>query len=149
MVKGRYVGHLYIPANGKLPEAYALGIQVLDENGWNIKSAYDYSKNLAYYDQKYRTKDSETYSLRGFNEGHGNCYVMAATFYIQAKLLGCDVHQVQGSVGSSPHSWTVIIKNKKEYVYDPDFEHETGRAGAGFEYGTSGTWRYSKYSKMN
>lgn len=75
---------------------------------------------------------------------------MAATFYIQAKLLGYDVHQVKGKVaGLNPHSWTVIRHGKKEWVYDPNFKNETGRNGWKIWYGKKGTWRYTGKKKMN
>jgi hypothetical protein len=75
---------------------------------------------------------------------------MASTFYIQAKLLGYDIHQVQGKVAYIwPHSWTVIRQDGKEWVYDPNFRNETGRNGWKIWYGKSGTWRYTGYSKMN
>lgn len=149
MAKNTKIGYLKIPKSGRLGEAYALGIKALNKHGWNLKSAYRFSYRLKYYDRWYRTKNSERYSLRGFKAHHGNCYVMAATFYIQAKLLGYDIHQVRGHVGVWPHSWTVIRHGKKYYVYDPNFRNETGRNGWKIWYGKSGTWRYSGRHWMN
>ncbi len=149
MVKNKTIGYLRIPKDGKLPLAYALGIRKLNSHGWNLYRAYSYSRSLAYYGQLYRTSSSEAYSLRGFLEGHGNCYVMAATFYIQAKLLGYNAHQISGYVGSAPHSWVVIRHRGGYSVYDPDFSHETGRNGWRIYYGKPGTWRYNSYRFMN
>ncbi len=149
MAKNKMIGYLKIPKSGRLSMAYALGIQRLNKNGWNLYSAYIYSKSLSYYGRLYRTINSETYSLRGFKEGYGNCYVMAATFYIQAKLLGYDAHQVSGYVGAAPHSWVTIRHKRISYVYDPDFAHETGRSGWKIYYGKPGTWRYNSYKNMN
>ena len=73
---------------------------------------------------------------------------MAATFYIMAKLLGYDVHQVAGKV-DLPHSWTVIRQDGREWVYDPNFKNETGRNGWKIYYGKKGTWKYNHYHKMN
>ena len=149
MAKNTKIGHLKIPKSGRLGEAYALGIKTLNARGWTLRSAYTFSYKLKYYDRWYRTSSSEKYSLRGFKAHHGNCYVMAATFYIQAKLLGYDIHQVRGHVGIWPHSWTVIRHGKKYYVYDPNFRNETGHNGWKIWYGKHGTWRYSGKHWMN
>lgn len=148
MAKKTKIGYLKIPANGRLGRAYALGVRQLDKSGWSLKKAYKFSYKLRYSGRSYRTKTSEQYAIRGFTRKKGNCYVMAATFYIQAKLLGYDVHQVAGRV-DLPHSWTVIRQNGREYVYDPNFKNETGRNGYKIWYGKKGTWRYRKYHKMN
>ena len=120
------------------------------QNTWSLRQAYKNSYKLKYYDRWWRQSSSEKYALRGFKKGKGNCYVMAATFYIQAKLLGYNVHQVRGKVAHrAPHSWTVIKHGKKYYVYDPNFRNETGGNGWKIWYGKRGTWRYTNYHKMN
>ena len=149
MAKNTTVGYLKVPANGRLGKAYALGVKQLDKSGWTLKKAYTFSYKIKYQGRWYRAKNSETYAIKGFTKNKGNCYVMAATFYIQAKLLGYDIHQVQGKVGIWPHSWTVINENGKEWVYDPNFRNETGRNGWRIYYGKKGTWKYSKKKKMN
>lgn len=148
MAKKTTIGHLKVPKNGRLGRAYYLGIKQLDKTGWSLRKAYRFSARLRYQGRWYRAKDSETYAIKGFKKGYGNCYVMAATFYIQAKLLGYDVHQVAGRV-DLPHSWTVIRQNGREWVYDPNFTNETGRNGWKIYYGKRGTWRYNHYHKMN
>lgn len=148
MAKGTTVGHLKVPKSGRLGRAYYLGVKRLNKTGWSLKKAYKYSSKIKYQGRYYRAKNSETYAIKGFTKGHGNCYVMAATFYIMAKLLGYDVHQVEGKV-DLPHSWTVIKQNGKEWVYDPNFTNETGRNGYKIYYGKKGTWRYNHYHKMN
>lgn len=142
-VAGTRIGHLTIPGRGYFGEAYYYGIKTLDKKGWTLKSAFNYSKKLKYTGRSYRTSDVEKYSLKGFKTGKGNCYVMAATFCVQAKLLGYDVTQVYGKV-DLPHSWTEIKHNGKTYVYDPNFTNETGRNGYKIYYGKKGTWRYIK-----
>lgn len=151
MAKNTRVGHLKIPKNGRLHKAYAYGIRTLNKKGWSLKAAYNYSCRLRYYGQSYRVQGankSERYSLRGFREKRGNCFVMASTFYIMAKLLGYNVRQVSGAVGA-PHSWTEIRQNGKIRVCDPDFQHETGRNGYKVYYGQRGTWRYAKMANLN
>ena len=146
--KSDTIGFLKIPKSGHLGEAYALGIKTLNKKGWTLRAAYTFSYKLKYYGRSYRTRTSEQYSLRGFKKGKGNCYVMAATFYIMAKLLGYDVHQVYGKV-DLPHSWTEIKQDGKTYVYDPNFRNETGRNGFKIWYGKPGTWRYHKQGSLN
>ncbi|MBR3211471.1 MAG: hypothetical protein IKF70_00020, partial [Firmicutes bacterium] len=154
MAKGTTVGHLQVPKDGKLHEAYYYGIKVLNKNGWTLKAAYKYSWKTRYQGRWYRVSRSkkycsEIYSLKGFKKRKGNCYVMAAQFYVMAKLLGYDIHQVYGKVGL-PHSWTEI-KNagRKVRVYDPNFRNETGRNGWNIWYGKKGTWRYHKHGQLN
>ncbi len=148
MAKNKKIGYLKIPKDGRLGKAYALGVKQLDKMGWSLKKAYRFSYKIKYQGRSYRAKSSEKYAIKGFTKKKGNCYVMAATFYIMAKLLGYDVHQVEGRV-DLPHSWTVIIQNGKEWVYDPNFKNETGRNGWKIYYGKKGTWKYNHYHKMN
>lgn len=53
------------------------------------------------------------------------------------------------SGGATPHSWVEVVINGSTYVFDPDFTHETGRNGYQISYGTSGTWVYSGYRRIN
>ena len=150
MAKDTKIGHLYIPESGKLKKAYAYGIRRLNKNGWKLRKAYNYSAGLRYYGRWYRKKTSEGYAIRGFTQHRGNCFVMAATFYIQAKLLGYNVRQMQGKVSYRyPHSWTVIKHNGKWYVYDPCFTNEHNKNGFKIYYGKKGTWRYTNKKRMN
>ena len=137
------VGTLTIPKSGYLGEAYALGIRKLNATGWSLSNAYTNSVNITYYNRWMRMGSSEEYAVYGFKNEVGNCYVMAATFYIQAKLLGYNVRQVHGHVGMMPHSWTQIYQEDYWWVYDPNFTNETGRDGFKIYYGKSGTWRYA------
>lgn len=148
MAKNTKVGYLKIPKSGKLGEAYARGIKVLNKNGWKLRSAYNYAAKTKYANRKMRKKNSEDYAVYGFKNRKGNCYVMAAQFYVMAKLMGYDVHQVKGRV-DLPHSWTEIKQKGKVYVYDPNFTNETGRNGYKIWYGKRGTWRYNHYKRMN
>lgn len=142
--KNRTVGYLKIGKKGYLGETYALGIKSLNKSGWSLKKAYRTSVKLGYANRWMRKKSVEDYALVGFKKKKGNCYVMAATFFVKAKLLGYDVRQIAGRV-DMPHSWTQIKHKGKWYVYDPNFEHEQGRSGWKFRYGKKGTWRYRNY----
>ena len=145
---GTKIKYLKIGSKGYLGESYARAIRLMDKRGWKLRTAYNYSKRLKYANRWMRKTSAESYALYGFKYGRGNCYVMASTFYIQAKLLGYNVHQVEGRV-DLPHSWTTIRQNGKLYVYDPNFENETGRNGWKIWYGKKGTWRYNHYHNMN
>lgn len=153
MAKSTVIGHLKIPKSGRLHEAYYYGIKTLNKKGWTLRAAYKYSYKTRYQGRWYRVYKpkslrSEKYSLKGFKKGKGNCYVMAAEFYVMAKLLGYNIRQVHGRVGL-PHSWTEIKHGDKIYVYDPNFRNETGRNGWKIWYGKKGTWRYNKTGKLN
>ena len=129
--------------------------QVLDRVGWSLHSAFNWSARMTY---KKMTADpsqgSEWFAAYGFENNRGNCYVMAATFCYMARQLGYDAHQMAGKVptrsgGLTPHSWVEVNIGGSIYVFDPDFAKETGKNGYQISYGTSGTWKYSNYYRMN
>lgn len=145
-VKDAQIGHLTIPSKGYLGKAYYLGIKKLNKTKWTLKQAYKNSYRLKYANRWMRRKTAEQYAVYGFTNNYGNCYCMASTFYIQAKLLGYNIRQIEGKVNTVwPHSWTQIKQNGKWYVYDPNFRNETGRNGWKIYYGKSGTWKYMNY----
>lgn len=74
----------------------------------------------------------EWYSIWGFEQRKGNCYVFAATFYQLAKNLGYDVEFIQGQVGMAagglgPHGWVVVHLNGASYICDPESQRDIGR----------------------
>ena len=136
-------------------EAYQGAYSVLNQVGWNLWSAYNWSANLPYVNYSNDpSPGSRDFAIHGFQTKTGDCYVMAATFYYMAKALGYDAHQIAGYVplrggGQGVHSWVEIDMDGSTYVFDPDFTHETKRNGYQITYGMSGTWRYSNYYRMN
>ena len=138
------VGYLKIGASGRLGEAYARGIRVLNKKGWTLRRAYKYSRGIKYAHRGMRRKSIASYAIYGFKHYRGNCYVHASTFYVQAMLLGYNAHQVSGWVNVSEHSWVTIRQHGRRYVYDLTFP------GNGWKiwYGKKGTWRYHHYHTM-
>ena len=143
-----------VPAEERYPEAK----KVLDQVGWDLKAAFNWSAGLKYYGHNSEMPDTAApgimwYADYGFQNKKGNCYVMAATFYEMAVLLGYDAKQISGSVGMrsggyGPHSWVEITLDGTVYVYDPNFTNETKRNGFKISYGQSGTWRYKRGEPM-
>ena len=139
-----------------LTETQERACRVLDEVGWNLRAAFNWSAGLTYRTPQGAPSGVERvqwYADYGYTTGTGNCYVMAATFYEMAKLLGYDVYYVEGSVplaagGFGPHGWCEIVLNGATYVFDPNFTNETGRNGYQITYGTSGTWRYMNFHRV-
>ena len=136
-------------------EAELAARNVLNSIGWDLRAAFNWSAGLTYYQM---TADpspgSEWFANYGFQNRRGNCYVMAATFCYMARMLGYEAHQMAGYVptisgGMTPHSWCEVVIGGTTYVFDPDFTYETGRNGYQITYGTSGTWVYSSYYRMN
>ena len=131
---------------------YANGI--LDQIGRDLYSAFNWSVSMPYrWTSADASPGSEWFAIYGFTNGYGDCYVMAGTFYYLARALGYDAHQIDGFVmtaggGMEAHSWVEIVINGATYVFDPSFAqgHENGYY---FTYGTSGTWRYTQYYRMN
>lgn len=139
---------------------YPKAAAVLDQVGWNLRAAFDWSASLTYYGHGAEgmpddpSPGIEWFADFGFTNLKGNCYVMAATFYEMAVLLGYAPRQMSGEVplasgGVGPHSWVEIDFDGQTYVFDPDFTYGTGRNGYMITYGQSGTWRYSNYSPMS
>ena len=144
-----------IDAYGHASGVYAYAAQVLDRVGWNLQAAFNWSAGLRYRNYSNSpAPGSEAMALYGFQTGTGDCYVMAATFYYMAELLGYDAHQVAGWVpllggGRGVHSWVEIDMNGGTYVFDPQFTNQTGKSGFQIYYGMSGTWVYLDYYRMN
>jgi hypothetical protein len=142
----------------EITEVEALAAQTLDEVGWNLYAAFKYSAGLTYEKTSIDVSDDKSeidvYAEAGFKNGKGDSYVMAATFYQMAKLLGYDVYYVRGSVPlqsgrSVNQGWCEIDIDGETYVYDPYFYHEENRGGYKFHYGDSRTWKYENYSREN
>lgn len=150
VVNGKVSGGLIAPSAALANRADS----ILNSVGWNLRAAFNWSKmNWTVYDVNpgYGVSHYATY---GFNNHHGNCYVMAGTFVTLARELGYEAYQITGSVpslngGMTPHSWAEVKIDNKFYVFDPDFEKEAGGNGYQFSYGTRGTWRYSDYYRMH
>ena len=155
MAKNTTIDGITIGADGRGSLAYAYAADVLNRVGWNLHAAFNWSASLPYRNYSNDpSPGSEAMAMYGFQNGVGDCYVMAATFYYMAKLLGYDAHQMAGYVpllggGMGVHSWVEIDMNGTTYVFDPDFTNQTGRNGYQIYYGMSGTWRYSNYYRMN
>ena len=135
--------------------------QTLNSIGWNLRAAFNWSASLRYYNNGNSETGApagytfaEYEAIYGFENGRGDCETMAATFYYMARALGYDVHMVRGYVplaagGMGHHAWCEIVMNGTVYVFDPQFTNQTGRNGYQITYGTSGTWRYSDYARIN
>ena len=155
MARNAVIEGIRIGDDGVADPVYTYAAKVLDQVGWNLKAAFDWSASLQYKNvSNNASPGSAWFATYGFQSGRGDCYVMAATFYYMAKVMGYNAHQIDGYVpriggGKTPHSWVEIDMNGTTYVYDPDFTHEHGRNGFQITYGTSGTWRYMDWYRMN
>ena len=155
MAKNTTIDGVPIGSDGRASMAYVYAENVLDRVGRNLYAAFNWSASLPYVNYSNSpAPGSEAMALYGFQNGVGDCYVMAATFYYMARQLGYDAHQMAGYVpllngGMGVHSWVEIDMNGSTYVFDPDFTKETGQNGYQITYGMSGTWRYMNYYRMN
>lgn len=149
-------GKTWLVQGGKAVSDESAAAAVLDSVGWDLKSAFNWSKRLKYY-RPAPTMDpsygAENFAAYGFEHKSGNCYVLAGTFWKMAQLLGYNANPMAGQVpyrdGSlGNHGWVEVYIDGKTYVCDPNFEYETGRNGYMFFYKTKGTWVYSNYAVM-
>ena len=128
---------------------------VYNQVGKNLYNCFNWCvKNIRYYSISGGAPSGYTnpqwYAIWGFEQHRGDCRTYAAAFYQLAKGLGYNARYVYGYVpraggGMVNHAWVEIDEGGTTYVYDPDFQYETGRNGFKFRYKTSGTWRYSNY----
>ena len=132
----------------------------LDKCGGDLKKAFKWSSTkIKYWGSVGKPKKGqnqvEYYATYGFKNGKGDCYVMAATFCMMAKVKGLkNVKFVKGSVPQAngkngAHAWCEIKFGKTRYVYDPNFAYSfrnnpKAHSGYKFKYGTKGTYRYNK-----
>ena len=142
----------------EVPKVKALATKVLDKEGWNLESAFEWTSELKYEDRTIEladgVKEADYLAIYGFEKEKGNSFVMASTFYQMAKILGYDVHYVKGKIQYKSgrlvsHGWCEIDEDGKTYVCDPYFAHEGGKNGIMFEYGDKGTWIYKKHYRVN
>lgn len=110
--------------------------EVYKQTGKDLNACYWWVvNNLSYYtlpiplDPPEGYTRSEWYSIWGFEQRKGNCYVYAATFYYLAKGLGYDVEYVEGQVGLAaggygPHGWVLVHLDGGDYICDPEAQSE-------------------------
>lgn len=126
--------------------------------GKDLKAAFDIASSIPYFGRNDEIPrdpiwTTEQFADFGFDNGKGNCYVMAAMFYEMAYILGYNPRQMAGWVpsrtrGITQHSWVEIDIDGQTYVFDPDFTYSTKKNGFMVKYGTPGTWKYSDYNVM-
>lgn len=157
MKKGGKLRYLEIPKSGRLGEAYYYGVKVLNRNDWKMRKTFVYiARHTRYAHRSMRRDTINSYAIYGFTNHKGNCYVMASQFYITMKLLGKNVKQYEGTVGSrerAPHSWcTIKDKKGKTLIYDISFynhfHHLRGfPSGYAMKEGTHNSYKYNKKDK--
>ncbi|MDO4416609.1 MAG: transglutaminase-like domain-containing protein, partial [Erysipelotrichaceae bacterium] len=107
-----------------LPEVRRLARAKLDEVGWDLYRAYQWSVNIPYIpeDTAYSVTGGALYA---FHNNQGDCIAKAASFCVMARELGYPCNVIWGQVplargGMSPHAWTEIVYNGSTYVYEKD-----------------------------
>ena len=154
-VDGNKAGTASFSLNKILSKAEKQAEARLDKTGRTLAKAFSWSVHMPYRSVNTGLiRNCDAMASYGFTNHCGNCGVMAATFYHMARRLGYKAHYVTGYVplaggGMGPHAWVEIVQDGRTWVYDPDFQHETGRNGFRIYYGCGGTWRYSAYSRVN
>lgn len=141
----------------KLSTAEGLAGARLDKCGGDLKKAFKWSSTkIRYFGNVRKPKkgqnEVEYYATYGFNNGRGDCYVMAATFCMMAKAKGCKVRFVKGTVPQrngkhGVHAWCEIKSGKTWFVYDPNFAYSNknnskAHSGYKFRYGAKRTYQY-------
>ncbi len=153
----RFITGTEITVSIEMPYVRRRAREILNQIGWDLRAAFQWSAGLTYYRPTPKPDSGESHTVHygqyGYQNGKGNCYVMAATFYWMARELGYEVYMVEGYVrnvhgGLNPHGWTEIVIDGYPYLFDPNFTNETGRDGYMIYYGKSGTWRYANYGRV-
>ena len=131
-----------------------------DKCGGDLKKAFKWSSTkIKYWGSVGKPKKGqnqvEYYATYGFKNGKGDCYVMAATFCMMAKVKGYkNVKMVKGTVPQAngkngAHGWCEIKIGKTVYAYDPNFAYTyrnnpNVNSGYKFKYGAKGTYKYNE-----
>ncbi|MBQ1311911.1 MAG: hypothetical protein IIY55_08680, partial [Blautia sp.] len=140
--------------NGVLTQVSELeglaGLQV-EKTGRTLRGAFDWSSNLQYYailpGVGAGEKAEDVYAQFGFENGMGDCYVSAATFYWMAKVLGeKNLEFVMGHVAGTggqklDHAWVEQKEGDLYWFYDP-YNANRGRVSWHFLYGTKNSSVY-------
>lgn len=144
----------------RVSEAEGLAGIRLEKCGRDLRKAFKWSStNIQYFGSVRKPKkgqnEVEYYAAYGFKNGKGDCYVMAATFCMMAKVKGYkNVSFVKGSVPqrngvNGEHAWCEIKTRGKIYVSDPNFAYSyknnpNAHSGYMFRYNTKGTYKYNQ-----
>ncbi|MBQ7059490.1 MAG: hypothetical protein IJM83_09375 [Firmicutes bacterium] len=143
----------YFSPGGTLAAAadlYPQARAVLDQIGWDLKTAYLWSVKLDYDRTGLPSEGSNGtnfFASYGFEHLYGNCFVYAGTFVQMARILGYDARQVEGGVKRwddtyAAHSWVEIDEGDQTYVYDPEYEWQYSKDGFRMVYGQKERWIY-------
>ncbi len=133
-IKGKYYRISKKGIVTKVSTAEGLAGIRLDKCGGDLKKAFTWSSTKIQYSgnvgkPKKGQNEVEYYATYGFKKGRGDCYVMAATFCMMAKVKGNKtVYMVKGTVPQAngkngAHGWCEVKNGKKTYVYDPNFAY--------------------------
>ncbi len=154
MAKNTVIDGYVIAPNGVNNQAVQEAALLVDELDYNIARCFNWCASMPYETNVVDDSvGSAWFAKYGYEHGMGNCYVMAATFYYCALLLGYDAHQISGYVPGdyalTLHSWVEINYGGKTFICDPDFQAETGMNGYMITNGQADTWMYVAFHKMN
>lgn len=130
---------------------------ILDQVGWDMEKAFHWAHTAITYEwtptPPAGASHTQWYGKYGYENRHGNCYVMASAFYWMAKINGWDVHLVEGYVPVSGgylavHGWCEVVMDGQLYVFDPSWARK-GNNGYKIQYGQKGTYRYTNYNRVD
>lgn len=137
---------------------YDKACKKLDQIGWNIRAAYNWSTTLIDSNTETAPDGSsalEWYADLGFDNNRGNYYVASACLCEMALMMGYDAHMVSGFYKDSKGNWVdhawVEIDNyagtDQTFIFDPYFRIKTGASGFEIQYGDPGSWDYDYYGE--
>ena len=166
MASDSWIGNNYVDKSGALsiPDQAAVekyldlkSEEVFALVGRDLRACFDWTASFPYSHMDDNVPShltpSEYFSLKGFNDHTGDCYVYAAVMTVLARRLGYDANMVMGYVprrggGLITHGWCEVNIGGTIWILDPNFTAETGRNGYMIRYGQSGTWRYQDYGRV-
>lgn len=110
---------------------------LLDQAGWTLRKAYNWSIKLPYQSMVVPLTVPTSGSYAGFNRqelyfvyayefGKGNCFCCAASFYWMAREMGYDARLIEGRCKNGAHGWVEIDIGGVTYLFDPETEGALG-----------------------
>lgn len=90
-----------------------------------IESNYNYRSSSIPSDENYKSDYDGRIVGRAkgfFTTGHGTCTEFSAGFMTLMRAIGLECYSISGRYGGGQHTWTIIVLDGKQYIFDPEID---------------------------
>ena len=92
-----------------------------------VETNYYYRSSFIKSDESYESKYDSTVVGRAkgiFTTGHGTCTEYSAAFMVLMRAIGLECYSIGGSHCGGQHTWTIIVLDGKQYIFDPEIDYK-------------------------